>query len=92
MGVVWCTTASIQKSQRFPEVASMDSTCKTKKEGRPFFRVTGVDGDGNLFTRANALLWDESEQAFNFLFQKALPSLWGRVRRGVVDHDRRRHT
>ena len=78
MGVVWSTAASLEKSARFPELASMDCTCTTNKEGRPFLRVTGLDGDGKIFTRANGLLWDQSEDAFNFVLQTALPRLWGK--------------
>ena len=78
MAVVWTTTAALDKGKRFPELASIDATCKTNDEERPFVKVTGVDGDGTLFSRASALLWDESEEAFMFLLNTALPALWGR--------------
>ena len=71
-------TAALDKGKRFPELASIDATCKTNDEERPFVKVTGMDGDGKLFSRANALLWDESEEAFMFLLDTALPALWGR--------------
>jgi hypothetical protein len=77
MGVVWVTVENLEKGARFPEVASLDVTCKTNNEERPFFKVTGLDGDGRVFNRANALLWDESVDAFNFVLDVALPALWG---------------
>ena len=30
-----------------------------------------------MFTRANALLWNESQEAFVFAFKTAVPQLWG---------------
>ncbi len=77
MGVGRCTTASLEKSARFPELASMDCTRKKNKEGRHFLRVTGLDGDGKICTRANGLQWDQSEDTFNFVLLTALPRLWG---------------
>ena len=44
----------------------------------PLFKVQGVDGDGKIFTRANALLWNESDEAFSFVLHQALPRLFGR--------------
>ena len=44
----------------------------------PLFKVQGVDVDGKIFTRANALLWNESDEAFSFVLHQALPRLFGR--------------
>jgi hypothetical protein len=32
-----------------------------------------------MFTRANALLWNESQEAFIFVFKTAVPQLWGKT-------------
>ena len=77
MGVVWSETKLLEIGARFPELATADTKCKTNKECRPLFKIQGLDGNGNMFTRANALLWNESEEAFLFVFKSALPVLWG---------------
>jgi hypothetical protein len=41
-------------------------------------KIQGLDGDGKMFTRANALLWNESQEAFVFAFKTAVPQLWGK--------------
>ncbi len=50
---------------------------QNNKECQPLFKIQGLDGNGNMFTRANALLWNESEEAFLFVYKSALPVLWG---------------
>ena len=77
MGVVWSEKKLLETCARFPELATADTTFKTNKKGRPLFKIQGLDGDGKMFTRANALLWNESEEAFLFVFKIALPRLWG---------------
>ncbi len=77
MGVVSSETKLLEIGARFPELATADTTCKTNQECRPLFKIQGLDGNGNMFTRANALLWNESEEeAFLFKFKSALPVLW----------------
>ena len=77
MGVVWSEVKLLETGARFPELATADVTCKTNKEGRPLLKIQGLDGDGKMFTRANALLWNESQEAFVFAFKTAVPQLWG---------------
>jgi hypothetical protein len=76
MGVVWSEVKLLETGARFPELATADTTCKTNKQGRPLLKIQGLDGNGKMFTRANALLWNESEEAFLFVFKFALPKLW----------------
>ena len=91
MGVVWCTTESLKKSHLFPEIASMDSTCKTNKEGRPLFRITGIDGDGKLFTRASALLGRKRRGIYFCVAGSSTEALGTfSVRRRESDYHRRR--
>ncbi len=77
MAVAWAETKSLERGARYPEVASVDCTYKTNDEHRPFFKIQGVDGEGQTFCRLNVLLWDESLEAFNFVFSKAMPMIWG---------------
>jgi hypothetical protein len=77
MGVVWSEVKLLETGARFPELASADVTCKTNREGRPLLKIQGVDGNGKMYTRANALLWNESHVAFLFVFKTAVPQLWG---------------
>ena len=76
MGVVWSEVKLLETGARFPELATADTTCKTNKQGRPLLKIQGLDGNGKMFTRANALLWNESDEAFLFVFKFALPKLW----------------
>jgi len=76
MGVVWSEVKLLETGARFPELATADTTCKTNKQGRPLLKIQGLDGNGKMFTRANALLWNESEEAFLLVFKFALPKLW----------------
>ena len=61
-----------------PELASADVTCKTNREGRPLLKIQGLDGNGKMFTRANALLWNKTQDAYTFAFKTAVPHLWGK--------------
>ena len=75
MGIAWTTAAFQDKAARYPEVMSLDATCKTNDERRPFYKLQGCDGEGNTFPMMNALLWDESLHAMNWMLLEAMPYL-----------------
>ena len=78
MAVVWATVASLEKNARFTELVSLDNTCKSNKAGMALMKAQGIDGDGKMFNRATALLWNESEEAMSFVVHQAIPTLWGK--------------
>ena len=58
----------IRALHMFPEVAYMDVTANTNKEGRDLFLVVGKDGDGSTFIANAAIIPSQQRWVFKLFY------------------------
>lgn len=74
----FCTTEARRLFRLFPEVFKIDTTCGSNRECRPLATVSIRTGSGSYMVVAYFFLQDEKRITFRWIFQIALPALFGR--------------
>lgn len=92
VAVCWTSDQQRRYFQMFPEVIGFDITHKTNAEKRPMFIIVARTSNGKNIPIMNAFCPSEAKWVFNWMFEDALPYLFGkpvlqRVRLATTDQD-----
>ena len=76
--IFWVDSRSVSDYRLFEDVVCFDTTYRTNEYGRPFAPFVGVNHHKQTIVFGAALLYDETEKSFKWLFETFLATMFGK--------------
>jgi hypothetical protein len=77
-GVAFVTTESHRQALLNPDVVGFDVAMCTNASGKPMLLVICQDADKKMIMALTCYLWSQRREAFRWVFEEVIPSLYGR--------------
>lgn len=82
--IFWCNARAIKSYKNFSDVKVFDVTYRTNNFSMPFAPFTGVNHHRQSILFGCALLSDEREETFVWLFEQRLKCMWNEAPKAII--------